>query len=374
VIAHSRNDWSQSMNVTSRPARLRITSLRWMTMAALLACKAEAVDPLPPTPPAANPLTDRIFAVSPNPRPIPTPAVADYIAGLDTAINGGIRGLAHTYTWSALEPDSARLSVKQARDDMGYTRGRGLTVFLGIQPINTVKRELPADLRTERWSSPRMLARFERLLDAFGADLNTLAYLSIGNEVGSYLAATNEWDDFTVFFRNAVAAVKRRAPNLRVGTTLEWGRTRDADAQRAAPLIAASDVAVFTWYPIGASFRIDRSDPVVAFRDMKTIANGKPVLLQELGIPSGSANGSSEATQAAFFRDAIAAWRARPGAEMPFVNLFVLHDFTPAFCSELSAYYGSADPAFVSYLCTLGLRRTDGTAKPAWSAVVAAVR
>ncbi len=55
---------------------------------------------------------------------------------------------------------------------------------------------------------------------------------------------------------------------------------------------------------------------------------------------------------------------------MPFVSLFLLHDLPPQLCADLSLYYGLPNqPTFTSFLCTQGLRRADGTPRPAWDAV-----
>jgi hypothetical protein len=104
---------------------------------------------------------------------------------------------------------------------------------------------------------------------------------------------------------------------------------------------------------------------------MVSLAGDKPVVLQEAGYPSGSLNGSSEAAEAAFVTDLFQAWR-NAGNSMPFLSYFLLYDLDTTTCADHGVYYGSADPAFLSNLCSLGLRRSDGTAKAAWSAFVTA--
>ena len=93
-------------------------------------------------------------------------------------------------------------------------------------------------------------------------------------------------------------------------------------------------------------------------------------------MPSGygnasSVDGGSEALQAAFlrgFRSVLAEAAAPPSSrELRAASLFQLVD--DADCAAEAAYYnGSAAPAFVEYLCTLGLARANGTAKPAFEA------
>lgn len=107
-----------------------------------------------------------VLGIAPYPRSVPPPQPSDLVAAVDSTIAIGARGIVQTFPWSALEPDSARLNVQKLIDDVRYARSRGLTVLLGIQTINTVKREVPADLATVPWDDVRMMRRFERLLDA----------------------------------------------------------------------------------------------------------------------------------------------------------------------------------------------------------------
>jgi hypothetical protein len=277
-----------------------------------------------------------VLAITANPRPIPAPQPADFVAAVDSSMGVGARGMVQSWTWSALEPDSARLNVQQLLADVRYVRSRGLTSFVGLQLINTVKREVPADLNGVPWDDPRMLRRFERLLDALAPILPEVTYLSVGNEVAGYLARYGEWSPYISFLTGAVAAAHRRAPNIKVGATLEYVEA-SSQTTRTRALIALSDVAIF--------------------------------VLQELGYPASSLNKSSEAMQAAFFTDAIAQWRERR-ARMPFVSLFMLHDFTQQQCAELGVYYNLPNQqSFLSFLCTIGLRRADGSARPSWDAV-----
>jgi hypothetical protein len=52
------------------------------------------------------------------------------------------------------------------------------------------------------------------------------------------------------------------------------------------------------------------------------------------------------------------------------VSLFLLHDFTPQQCTDFGVYYNLPNQAqFIGFLCSLGLRKTDGSPRPAWDAV-----
>jgi hypothetical protein len=312
-----------------------------------------------------------VLAIAANPRTIPAPQVADFVAAIDSSVSVGAKGIVQTYTWRDLEPDSARLSVQRVIDDIRYARSRGLQVFLGIQVINTVRREVPPDLVALPWTDARLQRRFERLLDALTPILGDVTYFSIGNEVAGFLRSQVEWAPYTAFVTQEVASLHRRVPTIKVGVTMEYVEAA-SQTTVARALIAATDVAIFTHYP----FELDRfivSPPTITrttFDNMILLAGGKPVVLQELGYPASSLNGSSESQQAAFFTDAIAQWRARGSTAMPFVSLFLLHDFTPQQCNDFGTYYNLPNqPAFIGFLCSIGLRRADGTPRLAWGAV-----
>lgn len=349
-----------------------ISAHRFVVRAVLcLSAAACAADPTtdPGTPPEG--VQRPILAIAANPRPIPTPQVADFVAALDSSIAVGAKGIVQTYTWRELEPDSAQLNVQRVIDDLRYSHGRGLQIFLGIQVINTVKREMPADIASLPWTDPRVQRRFDRLLDALQPILGDVTYFSIGNEVADYLRTHSEWPAYTTFVAQGVASLHRRVPTIKVGATMEYsGAATNTTFARA--LIAVSDVAIYTHYP----FNLDSFDVApstitnVTFDNMIAIASGRPVVLQELGYPASSLNRSSEAQQAAFFTDAIAQWRARGSTAMPFVSLFLLHDFTPQQCTDFGVYYNLPNQAqFIGFLCSLGLRKADGSPRPSWDAV-----
>lgn len=64
------------------------------------------------------------------------------------------------------------------------------------------------------------------------------------------------------------------------------------------------------------------------------------------------------------------AWKAHEN-RIPFLNFFLLHDMPPQMCDELTKYYDLPNNLnFRSYLCSLGLRQSDGRPKLAWTALV----
>ncbi len=322
-----------------------------------------------PEPAAQN----RVLALSINPRPIPSPATSDIIAAVDLAVSAGVRGTAVTYRWSDLEPSAGRLDVHDLASGVEYFgNGRKLTLLLGIQVLNTTAKETPADLQDVAFDSPTMTARFHALLDAVVPVLNShVAYLSIGNEVDVYLSRTGEWDAYRRFYEDAASYARSRLPGVKVGVTAISGALAGPDGPRIQALNATSDVWILTYYPLAPDFHPTGPASVAsAFPAMVAAAGTKPVVIQELGYPSAALLDSSEQEEADFFANAFTAWEAQ-GDRIPFVNVFALHDFDPAICPQIASYYGVFGHAeFEAYLCSLGLRRADGTQKAAWPVFV----
>lgn len=340
--------------------------LRTALLAALSACGSDSSRPTP---------SARTLSISTSPRQIPPPSTADFVAAFDLASSAGARGALITSTWKDLEPIAGALDVSSFVDQIEYAKSRMPATFVGIQLINTVAKEVPADLADTAFDAAAMRTRFRALIDALATALpGKITYLSIGNEVDGYLEATGQWAQYRSFYEDALDYVHTKMPGVRVGVTGGYdGVVGSLHAQMAA-LNTRSDVIMLTYYPIGTDFQVGA--PTIArtaFPAILAAAGGKPVLLQELGYPASPLLGSSDAKQAEFFADAIDQWSKIDGARMPFVNLFLLHDFTTEECDLLGQYYGIPNNAqFEAFLCTLGLRLADGTPRPAWQAVVTA--
>jgi len=107
---------------------------------------------------------------------------------------------------------------------------------------------------------------------------------------------------------------------------------------------------------------------------MVDLAKGRPLILQEVGYPSSAILSSSDQKQAQFVTQVFRAWKAN-GNRIPFLNFFLLHDLPTQSCIELAKYYGlPSDRNFQSFLCSLGLRQSDGRPKLAWTSLMDAVR
>lgn len=356
---------------TGAPSLVVLALLAGCACLALLNCGGGSSAPPPPPPP---PPPTQTLALAINPRSVPPPTQQDFDDAVNLAIAAGVKAVAVTFTWSSMEPVPQAIDLTQLRNTIAYFNARNMQIYLGLQVINTVKREVPPDLTNIAFDSPEMSARFHTLLDQVLPLLGTNAkYVSIGNEVDSYLAASGEWSPYRAFYEDALAYIHQKRPGTLVGVTSTFTGTRDGSLANVQALNTKSDVIIFTYYPLHGNFQVDDpNSPATDFPLMLSWTGGRPLLLQEVGYPSDPLDGSSPDKAAQFVTAAFAAWRAG-GARIPFFDYFIEHDFDPATCAALGQYYGIPnDPEFIAYLCSLGLRADDGSAKPAWSSFVAA--
>jgi hypothetical protein len=320
----------------------------------------------------------RVLSISANARSQPASATQDFVAAVDLAYNAGARGNFVSYTWKALEPKAGTWSFNDLRGAVDYLGDTRKTVLLvGIQVINTTARETPADLAGAAFDSAEMKARFRALINALKPIIGgRVKYLSIGNEVDVYLSSHPEqWAAYRAFYADAVKAVHASLPGIQVGVTTTFTSSQTQES-KITELNAPSDVYMLTYYPLGASFRPRQPTTVDAdITQMLRQAGARPLVLQEVGYPSATELGSSEKAQADFVSLLLDRWSAAGASRIPFLNFFLLHNLARETCDQLAAYYGlGGDANFKAYLCTLGLRRADGTPKSAWQALVSGAK
>lgn len=144
-------------------------------LAALFACGSDSSGP------AAHPRTP---SISVSPRQIPPPTAGDFAAACDLAYGAGARGQLIAANCKELEPTAGAIDVSPLVGQFDDGGNREPTIFVGLQVINTVAKEVPADLADSAFDGVAMRQRFHALIDALAAALpGRITYLSIGNEV-----------------------------------------------------------------------------------------------------------------------------------------------------------------------------------------------
>jgi hypothetical protein len=312
-----------------------------------------------------------VLAILSNPAPDIDPP--DYAKVLALVNEAGARGSIIAHLWSELEPTQGDYQLDSLKNTLDvYANELGHQVYLNVQAINTTTKEVPAELKDQPWDGALMKERFHALIDKLVPIVEgRIAYLSIGNEVDVYLNTTSEWDTYRDFYEDGAAYVRARLPGVKVGVCTTYGIETPPFASKIQQLNAKSDIYITTYYPLGEGLK-PLGPKASDFDGMIALGGGLPVVIQELGYPSAALLDSSEQEQAEFFQDSLAQWRDRWQA-IPFLNIFLLHDLPEPLCKELANYYGVPGNApFEAYLCSLGLRKTDGSPKAAWKAVVSA--
>lgn len=316
----------------------------------------------------------RVLSISTIPQLEPYPLTDSdfskvFTSAVELVANAGVTGNVYTQHWNEIEPTKGRYKLDDLKNTVDYLgRVKGFDLFFGIQVINTVTREVPDDLKDVSFDSEQMKERFHALIDAITPNLEAhVRYISIGNEVDQYLEDNNEWTTYTVFYDDAVAYIHKVLPHIKVGVTVGFDGLTKAWLKQIQALNKVSDVIIVTYYPLNPDFTVQRPDaPLTDFPLMLQQTNNRPLLIQEIGYPASQKLNSSEQLQAQFVQNVFTAW-ADTGNQVPFVNFFLLHDFTKAMCNQFLIYYGLPNSSsFYEYLCTLGLRQANGIPRQAW--------
>lgn len=317
------------------------------------------------------------WGVLPIPRESGTWDLNDYINSLKMVKAIGAPVQVSVNAWSEMEPRKGHFEIDQHLGGLAYGANTiGLTPYFGINVINTTRRDMPADLMETSWTDPVMITRFEALLDATLEKVPaSLPYMIIGNEVDVYLEKhPDEIEPFLAFYAKASAAARLRYPQAKIGITVTYeGLTKPERSDIVKRMIAVSDAAFFTFYPVFDLKALPLEQTEGRLDEMLIAAGTKDVILQELGFPSSPVIGVSEAMQANFFARVIPAIEARPRIKM--ASIFLLHDLDPKLCGSFVGYYGFGSAPddlvakFSAFLCSLGVRHLDGSLKPAWGVI-----
>ncbi|MGC8668789.1 MAG: hypothetical protein ACP5VE_11810 [Chthonomonadales bacterium] len=327
----------------------------WAALIGLGACFCSG-DPEPPVP---------VIGVS-----VDIPAAgssASVVRDLAALRQMGARLLYVSVKWAELEPQPGHYVFKPIDDATNGARMLGFRLLLTLQTIDTNNRTLPADLQTLPFGDRRIAMRFSALLRALAPRITKeVAWVMLGNEADVYLAAhPAELEPFAELVESGRAVLHAAHRGVAVGVTATFdGVLRHPAVVRR--LNRNTDVLGLTYYPLGGDFTVRPARDVAEDVDaMARFAGGKLIVLQEAGYPAGRGAGSSDAAQAEFV-DALFAALARHARSFQAVNYFLLYDFGKDMVEGFVRYYGVPGERFRAFLATLGLKREDGTPRPAW--------
>ncbi|MGH9628879.1 MAG: hypothetical protein ACRD7E_11190 [Bryobacteraceae bacterium] len=297
----------------------------------------------------------------------------DYQAAINLAKAAGAQTVSLTVNWDQLETAPGQYDLSTLALANQYYPTQGLMLDLFVITMDPAGKHVPADLQGRRMNDPVVIERCKRLLDAVFTQLPDiqLNFLALGSEADLGLkedpAAWNDYESFLASVRNHV---RSKRPDLRVGVSATFaGLMGSAQPQlkRMNP-----DAIFVSYYPTKSTF--DVKDPGAASADFAALASafaGQPVIIEQIGYPSGSALGSSQTKQRAFISEVFKAWD-RHSSQIHSVTFAWLTDLPLSAVDSYSGYYGLHDGKFREFLRTLGLRTYSGAgvSKPAYNTLV----
>ena len=289
-----------------------------------------------------------------------------YLGAVRDEIHLGVNACYVNIKWSDLENEQA-FSPKALQDQLGLAKLMGGDMVVCIKPIDTSVKCVPIALANQAFDSQQMTNQWESMLQKVLPLLpKNVKAISFGNEVDVYLG--NHPDELPAYL-NLVKSTKTflrgAGSNLPIGviTTFD-GLQRRADLVKQ--IQSNFDVTMMTYYPLSQNFEIlPISDVGKHFDAMLAVAGKKPLMITEIGCPSGEANKSSEDTQAEFVKSIFGQFE-KHAAQISFASYFQQGDFPTQFVDMFEQYYQVKDEKFRSYLSTLGLRTKEGKPKKAY--------
>lgn len=316
------------------------------------------------------------IGIFPLPRDMDHITLESYLEALELDTQAGAKGVINTPRWSEIEPKRGKYNLEDPLGGAVYakTLHPEYGFYLGIQLINTVKRELPSDLSETPWNSPVLIDRLDALFSRIREKYGTIspAAVSLGNEVDIYFEQNpSELEAYLDFLVRARPVVKKYFPNAKVGTTVTFEGLKKTRRHAILSLLDKSEIAFFTYYPVYTPATLSTEDVSQHLDEMLAAAGQKNIILQEIGYPAAGQDG--ERLQADFYSILLPLIQKSERIDASFI--FALHDIPPNMCQDLVGYYNATDwgadniQRFKDFLCSLGLRQYDGQPRAAYDVV-----
>ncbi len=316
------------------------------------------------------------------PDPQATQIVEDAFGQLVAA---GMDGYEVNITWADLEKDSGQVDTEFLEYWLSELNNIGITVpYMVIKTLDTNQLAFPADLISDsnpqkladglELDSPEVLERFKRVLAAVVPILKDHGgfYLAVGNEVDVYLGDhPGAVSHFATFVQESATFIHSLDPEMAAGVNMTWEALNDFDSAQA--FISLSDAVSLSYYPLDHQSKGLPPEEVFTHLDkMLQMSQGKPILIQEAGYPSGaSEDPQTLENQAQFIENLFAVAMENP--QFRFISIQHLSDWPEATCRYFEDYYGLHDDGFHHFLCSLGVITYAGDKKPAYARLLAAV-
>jgi hypothetical protein len=302
---------------------------------------------------------------------IPTPTndnPSGIVPAIKEARENGVDVLDWYFDWAGL--DNNWSAADYIMEPLAY-EGRSAAMVEVIH--SNVLSKYPARFRS--FDDPGFAEEFSDFSGEFAARYKP-DYYFVGSEVDDYLYNHRDlMPAFKELLRKTRQKVKAASPRTKFGFSVTYhDALRNNATDIAQALAPEADVIAYTSYGYHDMFVFDNVSQGVAYLEgAKNIVPGKPYVILETGWSSSTLLNSSEDRQAEFAEAYFDFIRANT-TEAEFVKWWGLNDgkdcTEPARSFLTDMPYLENDTAFMTpfkeYLCSLALKRSDGTPKKAW--------
>jgi hypothetical protein len=286
-----------------------------------------------------------------------------------TAADSGVNFFYLHPKWNEVEKREGHFDFGEVDAQIGLAADHGMPVLLNVRVIDTNNRTVPDAYSHWSLEDPRMADRLSRLLRALAPHTRgRVKWVTIGNEVDEYFEHhAREVNGYAGLVRRVLPVVRDVFPSAEFTVNFTFaglGRLRST----FAPITNQVDFYSFTYYPLNSDLTLREPKSVLADVDsMVRAAEGKNLILQEIGYASAERLHSSEQAQADFIHYAFDALRHHPTVIA--ANFVWMSDLPDSVVNDLAKYYQAAgSDNFRAYIGTLGYFDKSGRAKPAWEA------
>jgi hypothetical protein len=317
-----------------------------------------------------------LFSITPNTFANQAQTPENLLAALGMVEHAGMGFLVHNGKWNELEPKPGEYNFEPLDFNVQTAKRLNIPICYTLRIIETVDRAVPPDLKKISWSDPRLEQRLLNMIQVMAPHFDgKVRWILVGNEIDGYFTRhPSELADYVKLYTDVAARLKQLSPGIRVSATLMFGGVDLMDGMMR-PLTDKFDYICFTYYPIRSDFTMQDPGLVAHHLDrMRQAAHGRPLVLQEIGYPSGAKNASTEEMQAQFVENVFKTLRANSD----FVEagcFWLLADLNDEFVNNLAQYYGLSNSSrFKSFLQTLGMYDANGHPKKAWSVYTREIR
>ncbi len=285
------------------------------------------------------------------------------------ASEAGINFVHRAPTWNTLETSEGSYDFSDIQTYANLATQNNAKMNLVFRPIDTGNRSMIEPYKSMTFDDPKMAAAIIKMFKAMPQSIKTqVKFLTIGNEIDSYFGShTGEIEAYATLLRNIIPELRKEFPYAQIAVNTTYGGNSFVKNNMKS-ITDQTDVHSVTYYHINGDFSVkDPGNIGGVIQDMIKAAGAKKLLIQEIGMPSSSVNGSSEEKQALFVHNVFKTLRKNQ-TRIAGVTYLWMNDLPQSLVDFFGEYYKLPDNRFKEFLASLGIFTKEGTPKLAWAA------